>query len=90
MNKNQKQTLAATLVMAVLMVGQTSAGLVEKLTTWVWNYFVYLNAFQASGGCWYIGVWGLFFDNDDGLMIQTCMDMYGGANVMFPVEYAMN
>ena len=90
MNKNQKQTLATTVIMAALMVQTTSAGLVEIVTTWMWNYFVYVMSFQASGGCYAVGVWGLFFDNDNGLMIQTCMDIFGGSYVEFPVEYAMN
>ena len=76
--------------MAVLMVGTTSAGLVENLTTGMWNYFLYVTAFQAVGGCWYIGLWGLFWDLDDGVMINDCMKLYGGATVVFPVEYTYN
>ena len=90
MNKDQKQTVGTTLLLAALMVGSTSAGLIENLTVWMWNYFVYGQAIAASFGCWYIGVWGLFFDNDNGKMIQDCMDLYGGASVTFPVEYSLN
>ena len=90
MNKNQKQTLATTLIMAALMVQTTSAGLIEALTTWTWNNFLYVTAFQASAGCWGVGVWGLFFDDDNGKMIQDCMDIFGGAALEFPVEYEFN
>ena len=72
------------------MVGTTSAGILESLTSYMWNFFVYGNAIGASYGCWMIGGWGLFWDNDDGFMIQTCMDIFGGANVVFPVTYGMN
>ena len=90
MNKDQKQTLSTTVLMAALMVSTTTAGLVESLTSWMWNYFIYSQALGGLSGCWYIGVWGLFWDNDDGAMIQQCMDIFGGSTVTFPVEYAMN
>ena len=90
MNKNQKQTVGTSLMMAALMVGSASAGLVEDLTIWVWNYFIYSMAIQASMGCYVMGGWGLFFDNDNGLMMQQCFDLYGGASVTFPTEYQLN
>ena len=90
MNKDQKQTLATTVLMAALMVSTASAGLLENLTSWVWNYFLYGQALTGTVGCWYLGVWGLFWDNDNGLMIQQCMDLFGGSYVEFPVEYVLN
>ena len=90
MKQDQKQTLGAALLVACLMVGTSSAGLVEKLTTFMWNYFVYYNAVQATLGCWYMGGWSLFWDNDDGAGIQMCMEWFGGASVTFPVEYTLN
>ena len=90
MNKDQKQTVATSLLMAALMVQSASAGLIEDLTTWVWNYVVYANAVGGSFGCWYIGGIGLVFDDDNGAMMQTCMDIFGGASVTFPVEYTLN
>ena len=90
MNKNQKQTVATSVLMAALMVSAASAGLVEDLTVWFWNYVVYGNAVAASFGCYTIGGWGLLFDDDNGAMMQTCMDIFGGASVTFPVEYALN
>ena len=91
MNKNQKQTVVTSFLMAALMVAQTSAGLIEDLTTYLWNFFIYAQAIKAATGCYSFGGWGLLFDNDEGAMMQQCYDMFGGgANVTFPVEYQMN
>ena len=90
MNKNQKQTAVTSLLMAALMVGSTSAGLIENLTVWLWNYVVYGTALVSSMGCYNIGGWGLLFDNDEGLMMQMCFDIFGGSAVTFPVEYQLN
>ena len=65
-------------------------GLIDTLTVYIWNWFVYLNASGSMFGCWFLGGWGLFWDNDDGLMINTCMELYGGSQVTFPVEYSLN
>ena len=90
MKQDQKQTLVASLLMAALMVQSTQAGLIENLTTWVWNYVVYINAVIGSLGCYFIGGWGLLWDDDNGEMINTCMNLFGGSAVTFPVEYTLN
>ena len=90
MKQDQRKTLIGTLLLCALMIGTTSAGLIEDLTSWVWNYFLFGTAIGGSMGCWTIGVWGLFWDDDNGVMIQTCMDMFGGSYVEFPVEYSAN
>ena len=90
MKQDERKSLVATVLMAALMVGSTSAGLIEDITSWIWNYFLYSSAAGSVLGCWTIGVWGLLFDNDNGVMIQMCMDIFGGAYIEFPVEYSAN
>ena len=90
MKQDQKKTLATSLMMAALMVGSTSAGLIENLTIWLWNFLVYMEAVGGSMGCYDVGVWGLFWDDDNGAMIQMCMDIFGGSYIEFPVEYDLN
>jgi len=62
-------------------------GFIEDLTVYVWNWFVWMTSMSAVGGCWMNGWWGLFFDNDDGEILQACLDIVGGSAVEFPVEY---
>ena len=65
-------------------------GLIENLTVWIWNWFVYYNAIGSLAGCWNIGGWGLIFDDDNGLMMDTCFKLFGGSTVELPVEYSLN
>ena len=64
--------------------------MIADLTTYLWNWFIYLNAVGGVTSCWIMGGWGLFWDDDDGLMMDTCFKLYNGSNVVFPVEYSLN
>ena len=44
-------------------------GIVQDLTSYIWNWFVYQNAVGGIMACWMIGMWGLFWDDDDGKMM---------------------
>ena len=78
-------------MLIALMVATTQAGFIDDLTTYYWRWFVYFNSMGGVMGCWAIGLWGLLFDDDDGLLMNTCFKMWGGSAVMFEdVEYSMN
>ena len=38
----------------------------------LWNLFLWSNQVQALVGCNSIGVWGLFWYNDNGEMMEAC------------------
>ena len=38
-----------------------------------WNFFVYYIQVGKLMGCNYIGLWGLFWFNDNGEMMNECM-----------------
>ena len=62
-------------------------GLFEWLTVYLWNWFVY---FSAAGGlyqCWSMGIWGLFWNDDNGVLTNECLKLWNGNNVSFPVGY---
>ena len=92
MNKQNKQTVAASLLLvAAVMVGSAEAGLIENLTQWWWNYINYAHFLAGTVGCWVLGGWGIFLNDDSGLMIQRCMDLYGvSGGKTFPFEYSLN
>ena len=50
------------------------------LFPWLWNMFMWYAQFGMLLGCSNIGVWGLFFYNDNGEMMQACFEtgMAGG------------
>ena len=62
-------------------------GFIEDLTIYVWNWLVWMNVIGGAMGCWMLGGWGLFFDDDDGEMIQKCYALWGGLTVTFPVTF---
>ena len=64
--------------------------IVQDFTSYLWNWFIYQNAIGSISACWMIGFWGLFFDDDDGLMMNTCFELFNGSAVTFPVEYEFN
>ena len=65
-------------------------GLIEDLTSYIWNWFIFGTAVGGIYSCWAMGSWGLFFDDDDGKMMNTCFELYNGSYVEFPVEYSFN
>ena len=84
----QKKLSLTTLVLAAVMMAQSSAALLEDLTVWYWNFFIYFSAVGDLAFCWYFGGWGLFWDGDEGLLTQTCLDTFNkGSQVTFPVAY---
>ena len=90
MKSNQKNTLFA-LVLLGLALATVEADLLLTLTTYIWRWFIYGNVIASSFGCWLVGGWGLFWDDDDGLMIDRCMKMWGGSTVTFAeIEYELN
>jgi hypothetical protein len=62
-------------------------GLFEWLTVYFWNWFVYTVANGGLYGCWSLGGWGLFWDDDNGVLTNECLKLFGGTNVEFPVGY---
>ena len=64
--------------------------IIQDLTSYIWNWFIYGSAIGSIYGCWAMGSWGLFFDDDDGKMMNTCFELYQGSYVEFPVEYEFN
>ena len=61
-------------------------GLIEDLTTYVWNWLVYFKV-ASSLSCWMFGGWGLFWDNDNGELMNECFSLFSGFAVTFPVTY---
>ena len=51
-----------------LNIKNNKMGFIEDLTVYCWNWTVWIHIMLAEIGCWVAGGWGLFFDDDDGLM----------------------
>ena len=66
------------------MVAYSQAGLFEFIADYMWGWFVYGNAMIQLNGCWALGGWGLFWANDDGVMMGECFKLFGGAVVNWP------
>ncbi len=81
MSKGNK-TLLTLLVLCMLAVS-VQGGLIEDFTKYVYRWFIWGNFMGSTIGCWAFGIWGLFFDDDNGLLINTCMKIYGGSTVKF-------
>ena len=62
-------------------------GLLEEFTIYIWNYFVFFVAFGGLFGCWNMGAWGIFWNDDDGMLTKECLKLWGGNKVTFPVKY---
>ena len=54
---------------------------------YVWNWMTFSMAIDTLYWCWFVGIWGLVFDNDDGAMINTCVRINGGTSVPFILQY---
>ena len=54
---------------------------------YVWNWFQEYKTFGLMFSCWYVGGWGLFWDNDMGYEMQACQNFIGPTTVEFPVRY---
>jgi len=64
-------------------------GFYEDVTSYFWNWYVYLTATGAITGCWNYGVWGLLWDDDEGKFMAECMGWWSGTAVTFPYTYSM-
>jgi hypothetical protein len=62
-------------------------GLLEDLTTYLWNWLVYMKQLASIYGCFAVGGWGLFWDDDDGAFMLYCYELFGGSTVTYPAYY---
>lgn len=62
-------------------------GLFEWLTVYIWNWVVFGVAAGGLSSAWSTGLWGLFWADDDGLLTNELLKMWGGNTVEFPVDY---
>ena len=62
-------------------------GFWEDLTIYIWNWAVWKHVETAAYTCWVASGWGLIIDDDDGLMMKNCLNLWGGLNVSFPVTF---
>ena len=62
-------------------------GLFEFVTVYLWNWFVYYVTIGGLYAAWEVGVWGLFWNDDGGLLINEVLKFFNGNNVQFPVDY---
>ena len=53
-------------------------GFLEDLTSYFWNWTVFIGNFRNLQLCWFIGGWGVFWDDDDGYMTNQCYNLMGG------------
>ena len=60
-------------------------GFLEGATNYWWNWGLYQRAYMKTYQCFFMSIWGLFFDNDNGYMLNRCMQVVGGSEVIFPV-----
>ena len=37
-----------------------------------WNWFLMFESIGRMVSCWFVGGWGLFWDNDMGYLMQAC------------------
>ena len=82
-----RQNKLTILALLAIIMGVATAGFLEDVFTWYWNIVVFNGAAGSLSGCWSTGIWGLFLHDDDGQMIDTCLGLYGGSVVTFPVVY---
>ena len=59
----------------------------EELVQYAWNWSIYLYAYTSLQYVWFVGIFGVFWDDDDGYMTNELYKVIGGVNVKFPVQY---
>ena len=66
-------------------------GLLEDATNYYWNWITWFRIYSGIYGPWFAGLFGLFWDNDDGYMTSNLFDLMlsatGGGMTNFPYEY---
>ena len=82
MNRVSKTLLALLIVMA-LCATTVQADLIAWFVNTLWKYTIWSNFLGGTLGCFYLGGWGLFWDDDAGALIKECMSIYGGSAVDF-------
>jgi len=84
--KDTRKNLSLIALGIVLMALGVEAA--TPLADYFFNWVVWALAMSSMAGCWYVGGWGILFDDDDGQMIADCNALFSGSQVTFPVEYA--
>ena len=62
-------------------------GLCEDLTIYVWNWSIWMKQVGGLTSCFMYGTWGLFWDDDDGAMMQWCWELQGPNEVTYPAYF---
>lgn len=62
-------------------------GFGNDVTNYVWNWLVWYKQILGLFGCYYVGGWGLLFDDDDGAMMLWCYELQGGLEVTYPAYW---
>ena len=62
-------------------------GFFADFTVYCWNWVMFGVGGGGVGLCWFLGFWGLLFDDDFGYMTNTCMRMMGPRKMKFPYQY---
>ena len=59
----------------------------DNLSLYLYNWSVFLQLYAGIFACQQLALWGLFFDDDDGAMMNACFSNYSGLMVEFPLHY---
>ena len=60
------------------------------VTGWSWYWWNWYNEYHSIGmmaTCWFVGGWGLFWDNDMGYEMAACQKFLGPTKIVFPLRY---
>ena len=56
----------------------------DCLSWYFYNWIVMYQVYMGSWACWALGLWGLFFDDDDGTFMNKCFSIWQGTKQEFP------
>ena len=61
-------------LIVLLIISMISAGIVvnDTFDDYVWNWVLWVSSSSKMISCNTMGLWGLFFFNDNGLMAEKC------------------
>ena len=74
------------LIVACCLISVAMAAVVktDSLDDYVWNWFLWFISYQKMLSCSYMGLWGIFILDDNGLMAERCFATgMPGARVSF-------
>ena len=60
------------------------------ITGWswyAWNWFQNYHSIGSMMTCWFVGGWGLVWDNDMGYEMAACQKFIGPTKIEFPLRY---